>query len=94
MSDNVIGIVNNADGQKRGQILLIPNEKTGKKRIEVIDLNDKLIAHQTVDGDTDPDICAVIGFALYNGWLFGYAEAIMQTRTKLEQMVKDQYAQT
>ena len=94
MSENIIGIVNNSEGNKRGEISLIPNEKTGKQRIEVTDLNGKLLAHQTVDGDIDTDTAALIGFALYNGWLFGYAEAIMQTRTKLERMIQEQYAKS
>lgn len=83
-NDNQVGIINNPRGELTATIDLIPNEKTGNATVEVKGVSGRRLAWQTVEGDTTADQAADLGFALYNGYVFGYFDCAAETRSAVD----------
>lgn len=75
------------DGHIGASIQLVPNEMDGSARIEVYNMRGQLLAHQQVSGDMDKDQAAAIGFALFNGFIFGYRACEQRVRQGVETLL-------
>lgn len=85
MSDQVATV--KLDGHIGASIQMIPNTLDGTARVEVYNMRGQLLAHQVVAGDTDKDTAASIGFALFNGFIFGYRACESRVRSNVETLL-------
>ena len=86
MPSNSIATVK-LDGHIGASIQLVPNEMDGSARVEVYNMRGLLLAHQKVDGAIDKDEAAAIGFALFNGFIFGYRACEQLVRQGVETLL-------
>lgn len=77
------------DGRIAAVVHLVPNEKTGDARIEVYNVRGQLLAHQRVTSDTDKDSASAIGFAMYNGYVYGYRACAYKFRHGVIDLLED-----
>lgn len=75
------------DGHLGASVQLVPNVLTGNARVEVYNMRGQLLAHQTVPVDTDRDQASAIGFALFNGFIFGYRSCEQRVRQNVETLL-------
>ena len=72
------------DGHIGAEIQMVKNEREGTARVEVYNMRGQLLAHQEVPGETDKETASAIGFALYNGFIFGYRSCEYRLRTGVD----------
>lgn len=72
------------DGHIGASIQLVPNELEGSARVEVYNMRGQLLAHQIVAAGIEKDDAAAVGFAMYNGFIFGYRACEQRVRTGVE----------
>ena len=77
------------DGRIAAVVHLVPNEKTGDARIEVYNVRGQLLAHQQVTSGIDKDSASAIGFAMYNGYVYGYRACAYKFRHGVIDLLED-----
>lgn len=77
------------DGRVAAVVQFVPNERNGVARIEVYNKRGQLLAHQQVSLDTDKELASAIGFALYNGFVFGYRACAYKFRHGVIDLMED-----
>ena len=77
------------DGRTAAVVQLVSNEKTGTARIEVYNVRGQLLAHQQVSSDIDKESASTIGFAMYNGYIYGYRACAYKFRHGVIDLLED-----
>ena len=85
MSDVIASV--KLDGHIGAEIHFVPNAMEDTARLEVYNLRGQLLAYQQMPGDTSVEIARMIGFALFNGYVFGYRACEHRLRNGLETLL-------
>lgn len=88
MSDVIASV--KLDGHIGAEIHFVPNAMDDTARLEVYNLRGQLLAYQQMPGDTSVEIARMIGFALFNGYVFGYRACEQRVRQGVETLLNGQ----
>lgn len=73
----------------KASIQIVPNTNGESSRVEVYDVSGRRMAYMNVKPDTEDSVAGVIGYSLYEGFIFGVEHIKYKMRQNFEAILLD-----
>ena len=73
----------------KASIQIVPNANGESSRVEVYDVSGRRMAYMNVKPDTEDSVAGVIGYSLYEGFIFGVEHIKYKMRKNFEAILLD-----